>query len=115
MRFFNGTLCVDAGRGEKLEALLDVVGFEGESLFDPVLMHGDVADAVHEAEAPATQVHPEFIGPAVECLVDSVDIQNPQNVPAPQLGGIEADPVLQHGRCLRYHIVGGHQLNVVIY
>ena len=58
MRFFNGTLCVDAGRGEKLEALLDVVGFEGESLFDPVL---------------------------------------------------------QHGRCLRDHIVGGHQLNVVIY
>jgi hypothetical protein len=45
-----------AGGGKKLETLFDVIGFKGESFFDPVFMHGDEADAVHQAGATASQV-----------------------------------------------------------
>jgi len=51
-----------AGGGKKLETLFDVIGFKGESFFDPVFMHGDEADAVHQAGATASQVKPELVG-----------------------------------------------------
>ena len=102
-----------AGGREQLEALLEVVVLEGEGLFDPLVMHGDVTDAVHQAETPAPQIHPEFVGLAVNCLADPVHVENPENVPVPKVGCIKSDPVLQHGRGLRYHVVSGRKRDVV--
>ena len=50
----------------------------------------------------------------MERLVDPVNVQSAQNVPVPQVGGIETDPELQNGDGLRHHVVGGHQCDVVL-
>ena len=97
-----------AGGREKLETLFDVTGLEAENLFDMLLMHDDKADAVHQAETPIPQVHPDRVGLLVNGLVDPVHVHHSQDVLAPQLGGIEPDAVLQHGHGLRRHIICGH-------
>ena len=49
------------------EILLEV-----EGLFDLLLVHGDVADTVHQAVVLAAQVHPQFAGQPVGVFIHPV-------------------------------------------
>ena len=94
--------------------MVPVVDLEAEGFFDTKGVHGDMADAVHQAEAVAAQVQPEFVGFAVGILVGPVDLGDSQYVFVPDAGRVEAEAVLQQTDGFGDHVVGGHQYDRVV-
>ena len=72
-----------------------VIFFEAEGLFDSILIHGNVADTIHQAAVPAAEVHPQLAGQTVRLFIHPLNGKNAENILVPKAGGIEADFILK--------------------
>ena len=86
--------------------MLSKMRFETKNFFDLMLVHGDKADAIHQAHSPAPEIQPEFIRPLMEILIHPQNLQYAQNIPGPEACGIEPDPFMKQSERLPHHVVG---------
>ena len=77
------------------KALLNVIGLEAEGFVNMMLVHDDVAEAIHDAESAAMKPCPELVSLTMRGWIGPVDIEDGENVPIPKAGGFKTESVLQ--------------------
>ena len=100
--------------GKKFEALLGIGTFEAENPFDLILIHDDVADAIHYSILVAAKAHPQFMCQAVHSLIHPVHIKDTEDVPVPYVGGLVSKSVLDKIEGLEHSVIGGPKADMIL-
>jgi hypothetical protein len=91
--------------GKQFKALLGVAAFEAKGLFDFMLMHYDVANAVHQAILVAAKAHPQLVGSVMGHLIYPMYVQDPQDILVPYTGRLISETVLDQTDGFRHNVI----------